>query len=239
MSDNLDDTTRICSDCRQEYPLNREHFRYQKDKSGKYYYQRRCIFCQRKVDNANEQKKGTSAQRTRKYRQSHPEKVKAGKRDWEARNPEKVKAQKQSSHIRCKDKNNRCSRDWHYANIDHVKQQRSEHYLEHRDEIIARVVQYQRDNPDQFHAVQHRRRAREMGSEGTFTADDIQTIYTEQEGRCAYCGMTLHGDFQIDHVHALARGGTNWPDNLALACSSCNASKSDKTPDEWALVRGW
>ena len=31
----------------------------------------------------------------------------------------------------------------------------------------------------------------------------------------------------------LARGGTNWPDNLCLACDGCNLAKGTLTADEF------
>ena len=46
--------------------------------------------------------------------------------------------------------------------------------------------------------------------------------------RCVYCGagsdtVTLH----VDHVVPLSRGGTSAFDNLATACTTCNAGKSN------------
>jgi len=35
--------------------------------------------------------------------------------------------------------------------------------------------------------------------------------------------------FTVDHVIPLALGGTNKPDNLALACFHCNRRKADRT----------
>lgn len=47
--------------------------------------------------------------------------------------------------------------------------------------------------------------------------------------RCKYCG---HGEedgvkLHVDHIVALANGGTTEPDNLVTACENCNAGKSD------------
>ena len=51
-------------------------------------------------------------------------------------------------------------------------------------------------------------------------------------GGCAYCGATDRA-LQKDCVLALSRGGRYTLDNIAPACGSCNASKSN---DE---VTGW
>lgn len=51
--------------------------------------------------------------------------------------------------------------------------------------------------------------------------------------RCAYCrrhkdqlepGEYLH----VDHIHPVALGGTDAPENLVCACSSCNLGKAAK-----------
>jgi hypothetical protein len=49
---------------------------------------------------------------------------------------------------------------------------------------------------------------------------------------CAYCATT-NGPFEIDHIHPISRGGSNWDGNLCVACLPCNRSKSDKTVAEW------
>jgi len=49
----------------------------------------------------------------------------------------------------------------------------------------------------------------------------------KRSGSCALCGILLDNGC-ADHVHALARGGTNEPDNLQLLCGPCNTSKGTK-----------
>jgi 5-methylcytosine-specific restriction endonuclease McrA len=84
------------------------------------------------------------------------------------------------------------------------------------------------------------RRARMKNADGNFTLDDIRHIYDDQEHRCLYCGITVFDDeITVDHVIPITRGGSNWPDNLAVACQSCNSSKNNKLIPEWEKVRGW
>lgn len=47
--------------------------------------------------------------------------------------------------------------------------------------------------------------------------------------RCEYCQTqgTIVVTLQIDHIIPQAAGGTASPDNLCLACISCNSFKSD------------
>jgi hypothetical protein len=49
--------------------------------------------------------------------------------------------------------------------------------------------------------------------------------------RCEYCQTTLEIStqrFEIEHIKALAKGGTNDLSNLALSCRGCNAHKHSK-----------
>jgi 5-methylcytosine-specific restriction endonuclease McrA len=56
--------------------------------------------------------------------------------------------------------------------------------------------------------------------------------------RCSYCG----GDFStdpmrlvVDHIRALARGGTDDPANLVIVCWDCNARKGTKPVEVFLL----
>jgi 5-methylcytosine-specific restriction endonuclease McrA len=61
----------------------------------------------------------------------------------------------------------------------------------------------------------------------------IRDEISKREGeRCTYCGATDH-PLEYDHIFPVARGGTNDPSNLTLACDSCNRSKAAKTLEEW------
>ena len=53
-------------------------------------------------------------------------------------------------------------------------------------------------------------------------------LLVERDGlRCHYCDYLMaYEDAQVDHVLAKARGGSDAPDNLVLACSRCNHLKS-------------
>lgn len=81
------------------------------------------------------------------------------------------------------------------------------------------------------------RRARKAQAIGWYGIHDVARIYATQRAQCFYCWRQLHGRFHVDHKIPLARGGTNWPDNICCACSSCNLRKHAKTAAEFAW--GW
>jgi 5-methylcytosine-specific restriction endonuclease McrA len=53
-------------------------------------------------------------------------------------------------------------------------------------------------------------------------------LLVERDGlRCHYCDVVMnYAEAQIDHIIAKARGGTDAPSNLVLACIRCNHVKS-------------
>lgn len=61
--------------------------------------------------------------------------------------------------------------------------------------------------------------------QGTLAGYEIREYVLERDGRCcSYCGAK-DLPLQIDHVRPRARGGSNRPSNLTLACGSCNQAK--------------
>lgn len=54
-------------------------------------------------------------------------------------------------------------------------------------------------------------------------------IFKRDSFQCQYCGRTPPTVvLNIDHVHPVAEGGDNEPENLITACEECNSGKSDK-----------
>ena len=49
---------------------------------------------------------------------------------------------------------------------------------------------------------------------------------------CAYCGTHSGREMTVDHVIPRSRGGRSVWENLVASCSTCNARKGDRTPDE-------
>lgn len=67
------------------------------------------------------------------------------------------------------------------------------------------------------------RRARELDQ---FIEDvDPKVVYETHGGRCGICGEFISGDFHVDHVKPLARGGMHGYINTQPAHPSCNLRK--------------
>lgn len=49
--------------------------------------------------------------------------------------------------------------------------------------------------------------------------------------QCTYCGVAgTQAELQVDHIIALAKGGSHHMSNLTTACRACNQNKSDGAP---------
>ena len=102
-----------------------------------------------------------------------------------------------------------------------------------RDRISERSRAWKKANPDRVDFSNRTRRARKNGAEGTHTTADVQAQYERQKGRCFWCGEKVGDTYHVDHIVPLARGGSNWPENLVIACPHCNTSRGTKLPHEW------
>jgi 5-methylcytosine-specific restriction endonuclease McrA len=60
-------------------------------------------------------------------------------------------------------------------------------------------------------------------------------VINRDEKCCRYCGSNT-GPFEIDHVFPWSRGGSDTPENLVVACQTCNRSKGSKLLSEWLEV---
>ncbi len=143
--------------------------------------------------------------------------------------------------------------EWYKANKAHVKEYGRKRYLEKKDELAARGREwriknadahraYNRDwrknNPDKARATDRNKRAVRRGAEGRHTAEDIQRIGDAQRWRCAWCRKPCKKAYEVDHIVALSRGGTNWPANLTIACPKCNNRKKAKDAVRFAREIG-
>lgn len=100
--------------------------------------------------------------------------------------------------------------------------------------------QYRKLRSTEYYKVRARgyaqkQRAKRRNATGSFTAADIEAIRKAQGNRCYLCGKKLK-KYHIDHFIPIAKGGTNDPGNLRLACPKCNQTKSAKHPFELGIL---
>ena len=151
-------------------------------------------------------------------------------------------------------KNRERANAWYYANHERAHEKRKQQYATNREQAIEYSRQWRIANPDRYRetmkACKHKhyrnnreqyaayvrnRRARVQGASGSHTAADIKAMLESQDGKCYYCGCALV-EYHVDHVIPVSRGGSNDPDNLVIACPTCNCSKNDRLLSEWSPI---
>lgn len=229
---------KVCCRCRNESPATAEFFkRNSRAKDGLWHYCKPC-----------------EAKRIADWRAANPEKVRAQKRDWAKKNPASVKAARlkvwaQHGERILQERKDRYAADPQFAqrskasakaSWERHKQIYSHRLWEYsqREDVKVRnrqrVREWQQQNPDAVNANVQTRRARERGAVGVYSSADIASLLSGQCACCCYCdGDISGGKHTVEHLQPLSRGGSNWPSNLALACSSCNACKGAKTVQEF------
>lgn len=96
------------------------------------------------------------------------------------------------------------------------------HYDKNPQRVMDRVAKYNRQK---------------KSAEGFCSDIDAMGIRNQQNDRCLYCGVNLHGGGELDHKTPVSKGGDNWPENMAWACTTCNRDKYNKAAEEFMLFR--
>jgi len=135
-----------------------------------------------------------------------------------------------------------CTKKWKHRNRKHLREYELEYRKEHLDYFRrlgrSRNNGYYAARPEEYRAkcraAAHRRRAIKSAVGGNHTASDIHRQGKIQHWLCWWCGKKCQTKYHVDHLIPLAQGGHNDPSNIVISCPSCNLSKHDKLPCEWA-----
>ena len=104
-----------------------------------------------------------------------------------------------------------------------------------------RAAKHHKENPTFKTERSRRRNLAERELVGFHTDSDIDAIRKRLVDKCRYCSKPLKNGGELDHMTPVTRDGTNWPDNLTLACGACNRNKGNRTVEEYGaylLERG-
>lgn len=162
--------------------------------------------------------------RTAAHRKQNPGRKRANDARYRANNRDKVKAKNTAFRVNNKDKMNAWVTAWQDRNPEKVR---------------ATHNAWQKANSESRAAKERNRRAKKKAAEGHHTKEDVRNIYEAQKGQCAYCQKQVGSTYHVDHIQPLAKGGSNWPDNLQITCPPCNLKKHARDPIEFMQSQGF
>lgn len=219
----MDENLKQCSVCK-EWKERTQFHKKKAEKDGLYCQCKACVSVYTKA--YNDKNREAVRERSRqnreknpsyfvKYRQEHKDEIAQYRKERYAKNKEAEKA---------------------YGR---------EYKKKHRYKISMKQRERRKYTPRYWYAWQsthknnvrintRNRRARIKGNEGYHTVEDIRLLYEQQKGLCYYCTQPVTWENRHDdHKQPVSRGGSNWPDNIAITCPTCNISKGAKTAEEF------
>lgn len=195
-----------------------------------------------------------NAEKIANYRNKNREKRKAYCRSWRTKNKDKY-----LGYAREYAKNNRENRAaymklYRSKNKLRISQLTKAYTKENRDQIYLREKKRAHErrrrakdaywkNRESYLRKQRIRRARKKSHS---TKDQIRMaelkigqLKSLRSYCCCYCGtMDSPRALQVEHIIPYNKGGSHSPENIDLACKSCNSSKADRILNvEWSPVK--
>jgi 5-methylcytosine-specific restriction endonuclease McrA len=166
-----------------------------------------------------------------KYYQSHKAQVAAHGYIYRAANSERLLKRAREYHYRFQERNN-TRRKLNYQSNDGAGQKRKWRQS-NLERARATIREWRKNNPEKTRFFDKAKCAKRRSAMGSHTAQDERLQYARQNGNCHWCETPVGSNFHIDHIIPLSKGGTNNPDNICVACPTCNNRKHCMMPDEW------
>lgn len=211
---------KTCAQCGNEKPLS--DFEFRKDTQR---YRATCKAC-----------------RNAKLREAYPEqaeRVQARGKKWREQNREQYLAHAREYAAANKERMNEASRKWAEANKETANARSIEWRKANRDRVREAAKLRHEAAPEKQRTITRNRRAK-LKVSGEHSPADIARMHQEQNGKCNGCRCNLaESGYHVDHIRAVANGGSNGPENLQLLCPTCNTSKGTKDMHEWARSKGY
>jgi 5-methylcytosine-specific restriction endonuclease McrA len=206
-----DNSIKLCHKCGRYLPATTEYF--YANKRYKEPFRSPCKECLGASVNKEEK-----AAYNKKYKETHKEELREYQRRYWVENKERKQEYKR-------------------ARQEYFTAKHREYVEKNRDRVMANSRKWEianrnkRNEQARTHAIN--RRLRKYRNGGKLSRSDIDTQYNRQKGKCYYCGEKVGKKYHVDHVVPLSRGGSHSPDNIVIACPTCNLRKNNKLPHEW------
>lgn len=227
---------KTCSKCGESKPL--DQFSPARTRKGTLTTKTRCKPC--------------LAADAKEYAERNPEKIKQTRarswKSWYEKNRERAIAYQKTGKVREAAKERSRNRTPEQRKADYQKNREAilrsakKNYPKNRDKLLEKNRIYKRENPEYFRAKQREFRARNpdyyinakakrrMRERSTQVQPiKVADILKRDGSTCYLCQRTLaRHEVTLDHVQPLSRGGAHTPNNIRIACKSCNSRKHNK-----------
>jgi 5-methylcytosine-specific restriction endonuclease McrA len=120
------------------------------------------------------------------------------------------------------------------ANAEAARERVRKYRADNPDAARESVKRYSQANPQATNVRASRRRARKRNNGGRHTVADVLNRLAQQGGLCWWCAQPVGDDYHADHIIPLAEGGSDGPENICIACPTCNQVKGAKMPLQFA-----
>lgn len=174
---------------------------------------------------------------------------KASCQKWQAKNRDILNAKARARYAENPQKEKDRHKEWASKRLDHLRKYEKQRYKDNSEKKRASATNWRRKNPEynpmacKRYVANNREKIRAMfrrigimrrSAPGSFSVTDVDDIRRMQKGRCAYCKTRVSGKNEhLDHIIALANGGTHYRSNLQILCETCNKRKSRRDPVEF------
>jgi 5-methylcytosine-specific restriction endonuclease McrA len=178
-----------------------------------------------------EKVRAIQAEAHRRARAKDPDKTRANQRAHYAKNRDKIRAQAKARYDACPERDQAYSQSYRARNREKSNALVREWRKQNPEKAKALRDAWFEANPDAHHAMRKRRKALERGASVIdFTAEQWIALQHAFKHRCAYCDKPCKGRLTQDHVVPLSKGGGHTASNIVPACKNCNSRKHTGPP---------
>jgi 5-methylcytosine-specific restriction endonuclease McrA len=115
------------------------------------------------------------------------------------------------------------------GNREYYNEQARQWRKANRESSTASVYRWREKNPEEAARILRNANARRKGAQGD--GAKFSELVAEHGPICYLCEEAEAT--QVEHMTPLSRGGTNYRENLRLACEPCNYRKYNRTYEEY------
>ncbi len=227
---------KTCTKCGESKPLT-EFTKHNQKKDGLHPSCKQCNNASKKLKYAANKESILASQKV--YYEANKVKIAARAKVYRAEYADELKVRKAK----------------HYQeNREYYLEQGKQYALEHKDEKQAYDRQYNYDHREKKAAQgqawaernreksnlmkkNHKDKTRLIKQSSSLTTLALFDWSNEQPKLCTYCNVDCRGDYHIDHVEPLAKGGEHELGNMTISCPRCNLSKDDKQLIYWLACK--